>query len=146
MLTCVCSQQVIVVGGSVSAFDILHDIRQVCHKPVISSLRNHSRIFGTAPFTHPDIDNRSQISSLDAKTGQVHFTDGSSIDRVDHILFATGYDFSFPFLPHLKSVHKRIPGLYQHIFKIDDPTLAFIGMVVTPSHPSPSFVSMYMTF
>ncbi|GAQ42233.1 putative dimethylaniline monooxygenase [Aspergillus tubingensis] len=122
-------KRVIIVGGSVSAFETLHDIRQVCHKPIISSLRSPSRIFGPAPFTHPDIDNRSQISSLDANTGQVHFTDGSSIDKVDHILFATGYDFSFPFLPQFKSVHKRIPGLYQHIFDIDDPTLAFIGMV-----------------
>ncbi|RAK94798.1 uncharacterized protein BO80DRAFT_370314, partial [Aspergillus ibericus CBS 121593] len=85
--------------------------------------------FGTAPFAHPDIDNRSQIASLDAKTGQVHFTDGTSVEQGDHILFATGYDFSFPFLPNLKSVHKRIPGLDQHLLKIDDPTLAFIGMV-----------------
>ncbi|PYH94701.1 putative dimethylaniline monooxygenase, partial [Aspergillus ellipticus CBS 707.79] len=124
------NKRVLVVGGSISAFDALHDNCPISKTPIISSLRKPSAIFGPAPFTHPDIDNRSEIASVDPSTGQVHFTDGSSVDKVDHILFATGYDFSFPFLPQLKSVNKRIPGLYQHFLKIDDPSLAFIGMVM----------------
>ncbi|PLB48598.1 thiol-specific monooxygenase [Aspergillus steynii IBT 23096] len=122
-------KRVIVVGGSVSAFDAIHDIRQVASKPVISSLRQPSPLFGTAPFTHPDIDNRPQIARFDAETGTVHFADGSSTDAVDVVLFATGYDFSFPFLPELQGPHKRVPGLYYHVFSIDRPNLAFIGMV-----------------
>lgn len=57
--------------------------------------------------------------------------DGSSIDDVDVVLFATGYDFSFPFLPNsnVKISNRRIQGLYQHVFSINDPGLAFIGMV-----------------
>ncbi|KAJ5728125.1 dimethylaniline monooxygenase [Penicillium malachiteum] len=123
------NKRVVVVGGSISAFDALHDIRRVAKTPVISALRRPSPIYGPAAFSHPDIDNRSQISSFDAKTGRINFADGSSVDNVDIVLFATGYDFSLPFLPKIQEVHKRIPGLYAHVFKIDDPTLAFVGMV-----------------
>lgn len=124
-------QRVIVVGGSVSAFDALHDIREVSKLPIISSLRNPSPLFGTVPFSHPDIENKSHITSFDSTTDTITFADGSALDGkdIDIILFATGYDFSFPFLPGLKRAHKRVPGLYQHIFRIENPTLAFVGMV-----------------
>ncbi|KAL2844794.1 putative dimethylaniline monooxygenase [Aspergillus pseudoustus] len=122
-------KKIIVVGGSVSAFDALHDIRRVSKLPVISSLRKPSAIFGETPFRHADIENHSEISSFDAETGAITFADGSIVNDVDAIVFATGYDFSFPFLPDLGPVHKRIPGLYKHVLKIENPSLAFIGMV-----------------
>ncbi|KAM5354966.1 hypothetical protein ACJ41O_001612 [Fusarium nematophilum] len=122
-------KRVIVVGGSVSAFDALHDVRQTAKLPVISSLREPSAIFGWAAFQHPDIDNRSSISSVDPDTGRITFHDGTSVNNIDAVLFATGFEFSFPFLPHAKQVNRRIPGLYQHVFKSSDPSLAFIGMV-----------------
>ncbi|PYI19607.1 putative dimethylaniline monooxygenase [Aspergillus violaceofuscus CBS 115571] len=122
-------KRVIVVGGSVSAFDALRDIRRVSKLPIISSLRKHSPIFGETPFTHPEIENHSEISSFDSETGAIHFADGAIAHDVDAIVFATGYDFSFPFLPDLGPVHKRVPGLYKHVFKIDNPSLALIGMV-----------------
>ncbi|KAL4887241.1 putative dimethylaniline monooxygenase [Aspergillus karnatakaensis] len=122
-------KKVVVVGGSVSAFDALHDVRQVSKLPIISSLRKFSPIFGDTPFKHPDIENHSQISAFDPETGAIKFADGAVVHEVDVVIFATGYDFSFPFLPELESVYKRIPGLYQHIFKIDCPSLAFVGMV-----------------
>ncbi|KAJ5107615.1 dimethylaniline monooxygenase [Penicillium angulare] len=123
------NKRVVVVGGSVSAFDSLHDIRRVAKSPVISSLRKPSSLFGEAPFTHPDIENRGQIAAFDAENDVIKFADGTSTNGADTILFATGYDFSFPFLPTLGAVQKRVPGLYEHVFKIDDPSLAFIGMV-----------------
>lgn len=129
-------QKVVVVGGSVSAFDALHDIRKVAKLPVISALRNPAGAYGNAPFLHPQIDNRLQIASFEPESGRVNFADGSSADDVDVVLFATGYDFSFPFLPGIKSVNNRIPGLYQHVFKSDNPSLAFVGMVSTNSHLS----------
>ncbi|KAK7420961.1 hypothetical protein QQX98_002526 [Neonectria punicea] len=122
-------KQVLVVGGSVSAFDALHDIRLVSKHPIISSLQNPEPTFGWAPFTHPDIDNRPPISAFDPQTGRITFTDNTFISDVDVVLFATGYDFSFPFLPNVKAVNQRVPGLYQHVFKTSDPSLAFTGMV-----------------
>lgn len=124
-------KRVVVVGGSVSAFDALHDIRTVSQQPVLSSLRRVNPLFGQAPFTHPDIENHSQISAFEPETGQVNFVDGTSVKDIDFIIFATGYDFSVPFLPQLNGIQKRIPGLYEHVFKMDDPSLAFIGMVRT---------------
>lgn len=119
------------VGGSISAFDALHDIREVSKLPIISAARTHAPLYGTIPFLHPHIENRPHITSFDVATDKITFADGSFVngDAIDIILFATGYDFSLPFLPDLKSVHKRIPGLYHHIFNIENPTLAFVGMV-----------------
>ncbi|KAL1606159.1 hypothetical protein SLS60_003560 [Paraconiothyrium brasiliense] len=122
-------KHVLVVGGSVSAFDTLHDVRTVSKLPVISSLRRPSPVFGPTPFTHPDILNRPAIAALDADNGRVTFTDGTYADGVDHIVFATGYEFSFPFLEDFQPKNGRIPGLYQHVFHDGDPSLAFIGMV-----------------
>ncbi|RYC63824.1 hypothetical protein CHU98_g2379 [Xylaria longipes] len=103
--------------------------RAVTKGPVISSLRKPNPTFGWAPFTHPRIDIRSEISSFEPATGRINFADGSSADDVDLVLFATGYEFSFPFLPNLKVINGRVPGLYEHVFNIDDPSLALIGMV-----------------
>lgn len=122
-------QKVIVVGGSVSAFDAIHEIREVSKQPVISSLHKPLYAFGWAPFVHPHIQVRSGITAVDVDAKCVEFADGSVVKDVDLIFFATGYDFSFPFLPQVKIDNRRIHGLYQHIFSRHDPTLAFIGMV-----------------
>ncbi|KAF4457444.1 thiol-specific monooxygenase [Fusarium albosuccineum] len=88
-----------------------------------------SAIFGWAPFSHPHIESHSSISSIDPDTGRITFSDDAFLDDIDVVLFATGFAFNFPFLPNTKPVNGRIPGLYQHVFKSDDPSLAFIGMV-----------------
>lgn len=118
-----------------SAFDALHDIRLVSQTPVISSLRKPNGLFGMSPFTHPDISNQTEISAFDPETGRLTFIDDSWIDDVDCVLLATGFQFSFPFLPSVKPVNGRLPGLYQHIFQISDPTLAFLGMVSISTCP-----------
>lgn len=118
-----------------SAFDALHDIRLVSQRPVISSLRKPSMVFGWAPFQNRDIDNRPGISFFDAETGRVVFSDKTFVDDVDIVLFATGYGFSFPFLPHVQPANGRVPGLYEHVFDASDPSLAFIGMVSAHAKP-----------
>ncbi|OAL40688.1 hypothetical protein AYO20_00424 [Fonsecaea nubica] len=123
-------KKVIVVGGSVSAFDALHEIRLVAQHPVIASLKNPLPAFGWGAFTHPHVSIKPPIAKFHPD-GRIDFEDGSSVDHVDVVLFATGYDFSFPFLPHIdrRIKGRRIQHLYQHVFDIKDPTLAFIGMV-----------------
>ncbi|KAK6080400.1 allantoate permease [Seiridium cupressi] len=122
-------KRVVVVGGSISAFDVVHDIRTVSKLPVIASMRKPNAVFSRFAFTHPHVDIRLQVSAFNPRTGRVSFADGSWVDDVDVVLYATGYEFSFPFLPDVKPVNRRIPGLYQHVFKTDNPSLAFIGMV-----------------
>ncbi|KAK4202886.1 putative monooxygenase [Triangularia verruculosa] len=127
-------KKVIVVGGSVSAHEIVHEILPFAEKPVICSIRGDPiPSFGWTPFIHPHIMVKKQISSLCAVTGTVCFVDGSEAKDVEHIIFATGYTFSFPFLPavqrRVEKAYRRLPGVYQHTFDILDPTLTFVGML-----------------
>lgn len=62
----------------------------------------------------------------------VVFADGSIVDKVDTVVFATGYDYSFPFLPpdlQAKSGYRL--RLYKHVFPpaLTRPTLAVVGFI-----------------
>uniref|UniRef100_A0A3Q1EDA2 Flavin-containing monooxygenase n=1 Tax=Acanthochromis polyacanthus TaxID=80966 RepID=A0A3Q1EDA2_9TELE len=62
----------------------------------------------------------------------VIFTDGSIIDKVDVVVFATGYNYGFPFLPAaLQAKCGYRLCLYKHIFhpKLTKPTLAVVGFI-----------------
>ncbi|KAM0425930.1 hypothetical protein ACHAPT_008868 [Fusarium lateritium] len=127
-------KRVIVVGASVSSHEIIHEVLDFAQGPVYASIRGDPiPAFGWEPFTHPKISIKPTISRLDPETGRVHFTDGSQLDKVDHIIYGTGYTFSFPFLPEVQSrvkkAYRRLPGVYQHTWNIEDPTLAFVGML-----------------
>ena len=98
-------------------------------RPVIASLRKPLPEFGWTPFVHPHIALRSAIAEVDVENRCIEFKDGSVAHDVDIILFATGYNFSFPFLPRVEIKNRRIQGLYEHIFNYRDPTLVFLGMV-----------------
>ncbi|KAK0719143.1 hypothetical protein B0H67DRAFT_572557 [Lasiosphaeris hirsuta] len=128
-------KSVVVVGGSVSAHEIVHEILPFARHPVYASLRGDPiPSFGWAPFLHPHIALKKQIVRLDPATGCIHFSDGSVIPGgVDHIIFATGFTFSVPYLPHVQAriqkAYRRLPGVYQHTFDTLDPSLAFVGML-----------------
>ncbi|ODV82408.1 FAD/NAD(P)-binding domain-containing protein [Suhomyces tanzawaensis NRRL Y-17324] len=125
-------KRVVVVGAFISAIDTLHDIIPVATLPVISSKKKDTKLtplYGSAPFKHPHIDNRGQITRVDAATKTVYFDDGTHIDGVDHIIFGTGFSLSFPFLPGLDLSNSRTHGFYQLVSNIDDPTLAIVGCV-----------------
>ncbi|XP_061593088.1 flavin-containing monooxygenase 5-like [Cololabis saira] len=60
------------------------------------------------------------------------FVDGSIIDEVDVVVFATGYNYSFPFLPpdlQAKSGYRL--RLYKNVFPptLSRPTLAVVGFI-----------------
>jgi cation diffusion facilitator CzcD-associated flavoprotein CzcO len=59
---------------------------------------------------------------------RVRFADGS-IEPIDAIIYATGYDISFPFLdPQLVSAPENVLPLYKRMFKPGLDDLAFIGL------------------
>ncbi|KAI1776321.1 FAD/NAD(P)-binding domain-containing protein [Hypoxylon cercidicola] len=127
-------KRVVVVGGSISAHEVVHEILDVAQTPVYASLRGEPiPAFGWEPFLHPDIVVKKEISRLDSETGRVFFADGSYLDDVDHIIFGTGYTFSVPYLEHvqerIRNAYRRLPGVYQHTWDIEDPTLTFVGML-----------------
>lgn len=54
------------------------------------------------------------------------------VSQVDTIVFATGYNYDFPYLPKnamYKSGHRA--GLYKHVFPptLEHPTLAVVGFI-----------------
>ncbi|KAH6876346.1 hypothetical protein B0T10DRAFT_521172 [Thelonectria olida] len=127
-------KRVVVLGGSVSSHELVHEVLDFAESPVHVSVRGDPiPAFGWEPFNHPKISIKKGISRFDPETGRIHFSDGSHLDGVDHVIFATGYTFSLPFLPdvqqQIRQAYRRLPGVYQHTWNIEDPTLAFIGML-----------------
>ena len=129
-------RKVVVVGNSASGTDIAKHISEVAEHPVIISQRSESFLAvpeggseGTqlkpmAPlveFINPSTMNRA-----------VRFADGHIEEDVDYIVFCTGYLYSFPFLksllPNLVTDGFRVHNVYQHMFYIDHPSLAFPGL------------------
>jgi hypothetical protein len=128
------SKRVVVVGASVSSSEIIHEILPHVQVPVIASLRGPPiPAFGLVPWTHPQIIIKKQITQFDAESGRIYFEDGGFVDDVDHLIFGTGYTFSLPYIPvvqeRISKAYRRLPGVYQHTWNIDDPTLTFVGMV-----------------
>ncbi|KAI1805424.1 FAD/NAD(P)-binding domain-containing protein [Daldinia bambusicola] len=127
-------KRVIVVGGSISAHEVVHELLDAAQSPVYASLRGEPiPAFGWEPFLHPDIAIKKEIINLDPETGRITFADGSTLDEVDYIIFGTGYTFSVPYIEHvqerIRNAYRRLPGVYQHTWDIEDPTLTFVGML-----------------
>jgi Flavin-binding monooxygenase-like len=125
---------VIVVGASVSSSEIIHEILPYAQHPVIGSLRGAPiPAFGLVPWEHPHVVVKKQITQFDPENGRIFFEDGSFEDNVDYIIFGTGYTFSLPYLSTVQKkidkAYRRLPGVYQHTWNIDDPSLTFVGMV-----------------
>jgi cation diffusion facilitator CzcD-associated flavoprotein CzcO len=78
---------------------------------------------------HGDIQARRDIKSLDGHT--VHFVDGTS-EEIDLIVWATGYDKRFPFLPESEvGGHPDALDLYLNVFHRRHPDLFFMGLFET---------------
>ena len=51
---------------------------------------------------------------------QVEFDDGSAVDSIDVIVYATGYEFGFPFIDHpALRVTRNEVNLYKYVFPPD---------------------------
>ena len=91
--------------------------------------QNHPTISDTIHhrLTHGEVVARPGIERLDGD--RVHFTDGRS-DRVDTLVWATGYRVSIPFLSErwLGPDPEAMP-LYKRVFHLDDPSLLFVGLM-----------------
>ncbi|KAI5459229.1 hypothetical protein BGZ63DRAFT_491322 [Mariannaea sp. PMI_226] len=127
-------KKVVVLGGSVSSHEIIHEVLDFAEAPVYASIRREPLpAFGWAPFQHPKISIKKGITSFDAETGRILLSDGSYLDGIDHVIFGTGYTFSFPFLPivqeRIRCADRRLPNVFQHTWDIEDPTLTFVGML-----------------
>lgn len=124
-------KKVIVVGNAASGTDIASQIGTVSKHPLLVSQRSESVLDFGAGYKE-NVPEIAEFLPESYGTRTVLFTDGRVEADVDAILFATGYYYSFPFLSSLESklisTGERVQHLYKHLFYIDDPTIAFIGL------------------
>lgn len=118
-------KHVVMIGSSYSA----EDIGTQCHK---YGARKITFSYRTKPmgFAWPEgFEERPLMTKVVGRT--CYFKDGSSVDDVDAIVFCTGYQNHYPFLPdHLRLKTKTSlypPNIYKGMFWLDNPKLIYIG-------------------
>ncbi|XP_037530773.1 flavin-containing monooxygenase 5 [Nematolebias whitei] len=106
---------------------------------VLYNLKPKHRLFSQHPTVNDELPNRILSGTVQVKPNirrlqgsSVEFDDGSIVDDVDLVVFATGYNYSYPFLASsVISVSENKASLYKYVFppELDRPTLAVIGLV-----------------
>uniref|UniRef100_A0A3Q2DQ20 Flavin-containing monooxygenase n=1 Tax=Cyprinodon variegatus TaxID=28743 RepID=A0A3Q2DQ20_CYPVA len=103
------------------------------------ALKPRHRLFSKIPVINDDLPLKILSGSVVIKPNvkeicgsTVIFQDGSTVEKVDTLVFATGYNYDFPYLPKnllYKSGHRV--GLYKHVFppNLEHPTLAVVGFI-----------------
>ncbi len=98
-------------------------------KPAVGLFQNHPTISDTIMhrLTHGEVVSRPGIERMEGDS--VRFADGRA-DEVDVIVWATGYEVTIPFLSErwLGTSAERL-RLYRRVFHLDDPSLAFVGLM-----------------
>ncbi|GKT94374.1 thiol-specific monooxygenase [Colletotrichum tofieldiae] len=73
-----------------------------------------------------------EIAEFIPEGRKVRFANGEVESDIDGVVFCTGYFYSFPFIrdlsPPVVTDGAYARNLYEHLFYIDDPTLAFAGI------------------
>lgn len=103
------------------------------------ALKPNHRLFSQIPVINDDLPLKILSGSIVIKPNikeicgsNVIFTDGTVVEKVDVIVFATGYNYDFPYLPKnvmYKTGHRM--GLYKHVFPptLEHTTLAVVGFI-----------------
>ncbi|KAI7847991.1 flavin-binding monooxygenase-like-domain-containing protein [Circinella umbellata] len=125
---------VLVVGNGSSAADLVREISTTATK-VYHCIRGEESNFSKTIGGENKPNNVQRVGGLaqfDASTGMIRCQDGQYIENVDTVLFATGYLYSFPFLSfekdNLITDGHTVFNLFQDMFYIKNPTLAFVGL------------------
>ena len=131
-------KKILIVGTGTSASDLISDVRGLSKSPIIvSSRREPGELFKYSFGNDKNILIKPEISKIgisdDRLRAYIQFVDGSLVKDVEKVIFATGYLYDFPFFQQNEvtvNKYNRVEKLYQHIFKMDDPTLSFVGIVI----------------
>ncbi|MFD8011203.1 flavin-containing monooxygenase [Streptomyces sp. NPDC058955] len=98
-------------------------------RPAGGLFQDHPTISDTIlhRLTHGEVVARPGVARLNGD--RVVFTDGTA-DDVDVLVWATGYRVTVPFLgPEWLGDDPEALPLYRRVFHLDDPTLAFVGLM-----------------
>ncbi|KAF7658377.1 hypothetical protein LDENG_00013720, partial [Lucifuga dentata] len=128
-------KRVVMIGIGNSGGDIAVDISRFAEQVYLST-RSGAWVI---PVVNDDLPGQLISGHVQLKPNvkefcgsSVVFVDGSTIDKVDVVVFATGYNYSFPFLLselQVKSGYRL--RLYKHNFppRLSQPTLAVVGFI-----------------
>ncbi|KAK9322441.1 hypothetical protein V1517DRAFT_323470 [Lipomyces orientalis] len=136
------NKTVLVVGNAASGIDISNQLVSVTGKKVYKSVRSETIAPGKS---NPLIEEVTEIEFFEAEDKKIHLKDGTVLDDVDVVIYATGYLRSLPFLSQInEGSHPLITDgsyvrdLFLHFVYTKDPTLALLG---TPRFVLPFRVS-----
>lgn len=122
-------KKVVVVGNSASGLDIGAQISEVSKGKVIVSQRSESYFAASESsdkMIYPEI---LEFLSSAHHNRAIRFANGRIEQQVDAVVFCTGYFYSYPFLeslsPPVVTHGWRTMNVYQQLFYIERPTLAF---------------------
>lgn len=147
---------VLIIGAGVSSMDITKEITARGAK-VYQSIRESKyalsadrlpegaeRVAMVSEFIASDSDTPQELWGEQSIPGKVVLSDGRVLEGIDHVVVATGYITSYPFLGDLEQPSVSweeaddkvvitsdgyiTHNLHKDIFYIPDPTLAFVGV------------------
>ncbi|XP_061180444.1 dimethylaniline monooxygenase [N-oxide-forming] 4-like [Saccostrea echinata] len=116
--------RVAILGCNYSGEDISLHVVQFAKKVFACHRRKPE---GFTPSFPKEIEQRPPFVRM--TNDSVVFPDGSC-EKVDAVIFCTGYRYSFPFLKDdiITIKDERIQPIYKHMFHIEYPNLIFIGI------------------
>ncbi|KAM0424310.1 hypothetical protein ACHAPT_010456 [Fusarium lateritium] len=160
-------KNVLVIGGGTSSLDVCRELSEVT-TGVYQSTRggkfDHptevlpkivTRVGGVSEFIlNSESASQGSLEEEAPIPGQIILKDGKTLKDIHHVIVATGYLTSFPFLPQyhndnldpddatpevlVTSEANMVHNLHRDIFYIEDPSLSFIGI--------PYYVSTFSVF
>ncbi|CUS24591.1 LAQU0S17e02520g1_1 [Lachancea quebecensis] len=137
------------VGTGLSGIDLIQYVFPVAKEVIVSRTPDKEEIYPwlTKAATSEGLSKKPRIKELlPSENRKVIFQDGSFVEGVDHIILSTGYHWHYPFLSegdshlsviksgqkNLKDSASMVDGLFLDTFSINDPSLAFVGVTITP--------------
>ncbi|GAV53219.1 hypothetical protein ZYGR_0AI05030 [Zygosaccharomyces rouxii] len=118
-------KNVVVIGKGSSGSDILNQVWTVANKVYLSVSNVEPNELATVV---------PKIKQVDWSQRSVELVNGEKLENIDLLIYSTGYLFSYPFFdPELRrdvlgtteDSTERLYNLWQQIFYVKDPTLAF---------------------
>lgn len=130
-------QSVLVIGAGASGMDLILHLSKIAERMTTSQNRRPHETKDAREkrqkMLPPNVQLQDNVKRFTA-TG-VEFIDGTE-QSFDTIFYATGYDFSYPFLTVDTGIHvddNFVTPLFKQVLNIDHPTMAFIGIPFTTS-------------
>ncbi|CAL5222037.1 g4330 [Coccomyxa viridis] len=123
-------ERVLVVGASYSGIELAGQVADAAGQ-VYHSARTWSEA-EISKRMRPNLERMPMLTQLHAD-GSASFSDGRSVDKIDSVIYCTGYKYKYRLLEHLNLIRtedQHVHPLYRHVFVPSAaPTLAFIGLL-----------------